>query len=894
LTAARNLLWSGAKSRNFTEDPTVMPNSKFVSRSLFSILFLSLAACGTRAAHNTPPPVAVPFGQTAQTETLSTLRPSANPDTTHSTSIAVSAVVDKAALLSQEFLYGADLQYSSYYDAGMDLYNQSLAIGHIPARFRIASAELQLVADNRRLYPSEVNHPEQLLARFQILSESESTLTVSAGDSSILLAQIFEGTRTDTAGHLYNPKGPAPRDHWTRSFEFVSQGALLLQQTSVVLADGTIGEFMESIQPRAALATGEAFEKFEMDPENPAGGDDGWFERFRLLAGERIFLTGPDLKNGEKKVSFAQHYDISRTPANPEGTIDWYATRNIPDEAIEPVREAVEGWNRYFRAMKGVERDVVRFRGRLPEAIHLGDPRFNVINWDSRLIAGAAYESQATDPHTGKQSHSLIYMPAAWLQIGQTYWKNGRFSDNSSVGSTTANTGEGSVSATALAGHRAVSSARLACLRDVRGEAETVASGRLNQDEIKEFGIRLLKGTLFHEVGHALGLAHNFKGSLVFDRSKPDAIFSTSIMDYNHYEIERAAFPELHGADGPQLEYDRQILSAIYNQGKDVASDAPVVPMCNDEEADTEDDGVDPLCIRYDVEKDPTLANKTALDRLELAEKAGDVTLSQAFARVPNLLLTDEAVASIQKTADLKAAVAKAGEALKGAAVFHLTSGKSSLGRVVRLNLKSLLKFEDDILPSDYSAQEMRERAFDGLRKGLALKELPAASANALEAAEKAVIEKLSQSPAAGQLGGEERTQLLKQLAETLHKATASINTDEAVGLPKVRSSILATLARHKKVPFFFEAPLDFETSILGVLGDAVTSAQGSASERKAAAGALITYKGRSSGGDAAISATLNALKKQLGEARNNESRELIEDVLTVLQPAQAGGDGEE
>ncbi|WP_273890875.1 hypothetical protein, partial [Serratia liquefaciens] len=37
--------------------------------------------------------------------------------------------------------------------------------------------------------------------------------------------------------------------------------------------------------------------------------------------------------------------------------------------------------------------------------------------------AGAAYESQNADPETGIQSHSMIYIPYAWVNIGKDYWK---------------------------------------------------------------------------------------------------------------------------------------------------------------------------------------------------------------------------------------------------------------------------------------------------------------------------------------------------------------------------------------------------------------------------------------------------------------------------------------
>ncbi|MGZ6371701.1 MAG: hypothetical protein ACXWPM_13165, partial [Bdellovibrionota bacterium] len=197
--------------------------------------------------------------------------------------------VDKAAFLSQEFLYGADLQYSSLYDDDMDLYNQSLAIGSIPARFRISDDELQLVADNRRLYPSDVNHPEQVLTRFKIYAQTETTLTISGANSSVFLAQVFEGSHTDTKGALVNPAGKPPRDHWIRSFDYDPKGNYLLQQSSIQMDDkkGSIAEIMESIYPRENTKPGKDFQKFQMDPEDPIGASDGPANRYRFLPGEK-------------------------------------------------------------------------------------------------------------------------------------------------------------------------------------------------------------------------------------------------------------------------------------------------------------------------------------------------------------------------------------------------------------------------------------------------------------------------------------------------------------------------------------------------------------------------------------------------------------------------------
>ena len=105
-------------------------------------------------------------------------------------------------------------------------------------------------------------------------------------------------------------------------------------------------------------------------------------------------------------------------------------------------------------------------------------------------------------------------------------------------------------------------------------------------------------------------------------------------MDYNDYEIERAAFYQTDSSDGPLLEYDRQFLSVLYDKSQEVDRKADPVPACADAEADHEAGGVDPICIRYDIEHDPTMSVGTALDRVNLATKERDITLAQALANI--------------------------------------------------------------------------------------------------------------------------------------------------------------------------------------------------------------------------------------------------------------------
>jgi hypothetical protein len=813
-------------------------------------------------------------------------KPSIAPGENVSAAIQVAITVNRDALLNQEFLYGADLQYSSAYTEQLDLFQQSMAIGHIPARFRIVGNELQLVADNKRLYASAVNHPEQLLSRYKILGHSEAkaatqtspakpaTLTLSGANSGLALSEIFAGATVGSPqGTFTNPEaGKPPRDLWIRSFDYISEGNYLLQQTSVVMADGTIAEFMESVFPRSTLNPGVNFETFAMDPRDPVGAQEGPVARYRMLAGERNF-------EGEKEVSYAQHFDISPSADGSEGTIDYYVTRNIPEEFLEPVRLGVEGWNRYFVQMDGVNRKVMQFKGRLPEGIYLGDPRFNVINWDSRQVAGAAYESQASDPATGRQSHSLIYMPAAWLFIGNKYWENGKYSDPipESVSSK---------SLTHLGG--ALRAARLACLRNTKEIAGVLESGRLSDAEISIFGIQLLKQTLFHEIGHSIGLGHNFKGSLNYVHGQPDSIFATSIMDYNDFEVERQAFDEIHSWNGPLLEYDRQIVSVLYNHSKDLRDSDPVLPACADEEADNEFGGVDPLCIRYDIENDPTLSVNTAYAKVSQKTLEGDITLAQALERVGNSIINKEAIDAIKTDEDLARLFSKMAQALTGSMRFYFVGAKTSLAQVVSTNTKSLLMFEPEILPEDYKEDEMRARAFNGVEIAANLTTLPPVITQTLgEVSMKSIIA-VSASPLFKNLKRDEMVARFIGIRAAMDNVGPAFEQDLVQGLPKLRAFTLASLHRHAEVPFYLgelgKDHVDYESAIIGMLSKAILDKDRSVPERIYSSVSLMSFKGRITSGDRAIKTTRDFITRERNKAQTNEEREALEMILTVMK----------
>ena len=341
-------------------------------------------------------------------------------------------------------------------------------------------------------------------------------------------------------------------------------------------------------------------------------------------------------------------------------------------------------------------------------------------------------------------------------------------------------------------------------------------------------------------------------------------MFSTSIMDYNDYEIERAAFTDPNSADGPQLEYDRQALSAIYNKMADVKSADKVLPACNDAEADTEDSGaVDPLCIRYDIEKDPTLSVVTALNRVTMEKMPGDVTLVEALSNVAAMVLSADALSKVTSEADAKVLFSKFSSAIKGAMSFYFVGGKASVSRTVRTNVKSLYVFEKDVLPADYSELEMRERAFSGVQAVVSMKTLP-----------EVVKKKLAE------LSASSNALILKTgfgasiAADSVVKIGEDFEKNSTKGLLKLRSTILATIANNATLPFYLSNLMDFETALTTILFETVTDTTALPQERLVAAKSLASYQTRL-GVNALRDKASAKIDEELLASKNNESREL-------------------
>ena len=305
----------------------------------------------------------------------------------------------KKDLFNQTFLYGFDLQYSSGADPLHEPIAQAESLGFIPAFFRRLGPDLQLIEDQSRLYESDINHPEQLLVTYHIVQETIDELTVAPSAGSLAVNDAFNGK--PAAPGAIRGSAERPKQAWVRSLQFVPEGQYLLQETGLMLQNGIVQTFMESIFPRASVVP-EGYHGLENERKfEPLAA------RYRFMDSEAIYTNHADLTGGmtRQKTRFAPRFNLT------DGEVlDWYVTANAPDKFLPLLKSGIEGWNRYFRPQLGY--DVMRFVGRLPEGRKIGDPRYNVVALDISSQPGAAYASAAADPFTGLKSHAMIYIPS--------------------------------------------------------------------------------------------------------------------------------------------------------------------------------------------------------------------------------------------------------------------------------------------------------------------------------------------------------------------------------------------------------------------------------------------------------------------------------------------------
>ena len=312
--------------------------------------------------------------------------------------------------------------------------------------------------------------------------------------------------------------------------------------------------------------------------------------------------------------------DPAAAVSAPKQPIVAYLDRNIPADLRPAVQAGVLEWNKAFEQAGFKDAIVVRQQPDDADWDVLED-RHLAVKWfvDSSTASTTAVGPRQVDPRTGEILYGAALIPELWARLSAS-----RFGET--VPPRAQSLPTQAAAETCTFAYDALEQASFAF-------ELLVARGQLTRDSAaaRAFVDAAIKAVVMHEVGHALGLRHNFKASTAVSaqqlRSRALTVeegLSASIMDYLPENIPADADRTVGAVHMDTVGiYDRWAIEFGYRQypaaeeGAALAALAarsaadPRLAYATDEDAGGDSQlagfppGIDPLTNRFDLSDDP-------------------------------------------------------------------------------------------------------------------------------------------------------------------------------------------------------------------------------------------------------------------------------------------------
>ncbi len=187
----------------------------------------------------------------------------------------------------------------------------------------------------------------------------------------------------------------------------------------------------------------------------------------------------------------------------------FYYSANTPPEYVEAVKDGILYWNTVFG------KDVVQVK-KADAGVTAPDARCNLVQWVPWDRAGFAYADVLDDPLSGESKHGQAYMTSAFSYLGKARARALlRAMEEAAEAKKDVKKGAAQFGVPFL-------NSAACCELDPRefaqqmahGLQELLASDQLTDEAVLRTSQDYVREVVAHEVGHILGLRHNFAGSL--------------------------------------------------------------------------------------------------------------------------------------------------------------------------------------------------------------------------------------------------------------------------------------------------------------------------------------------------------------------------------------------
>ena len=313
--------------------------------------------------------------------------------------------------------------------------------------------------------------------------------------------------------------------------------------------------------------------------------------------------------------------DAAAAVSEPKEPIVYWLDKNIPEKYRESVSQGVLEWNKAFEKA-GFKNALVVRQQQTTDDFNNMDAKHTSVRWFTGADVGFAIGPSQADPRTGEILDADIGM-------SDVFTRGARRAVIEDLSRIRGADGE-------MCDHAESSAQELHYALDLL-EARGL---ELDSPEADALAKAYLKDVIMHEVGHTLGLRHNFRASTVYDLKQiQDPNFTkingvtSSVMDYNPYNISPKGEKQGEYVMSTLGAYDYWAIEFGYKQfppGQEAQGLAQILAKANQPELqfDSDEDagygsmgGVDPLVNRFDLGADPLAYYKL---RMKLSRELWD------------------------------------------------------------------------------------------------------------------------------------------------------------------------------------------------------------------------------------------------------------------------------
>ncbi|GIL17446.1 MAG: hypothetical protein BroJett040_11970 [Oligoflexia bacterium] len=345
---------------------------------------------------------------------------------------------------------------------------------------------------------------DNLMQRFTIVSEDQDSIRfdLSKGLQSLHLSANYEVIMNNKdlrkklqAADSGNDEAIEMKDTYLRSVKMENDRLTIEQVTRIFSEEITEGQKLEKTESTGTL-------RLELRPYTPSK----TFQPLAFDKNQRIgsFLTLANQAGKDYPTPFAMKWDIS-----PEaGPIKLVVAENTPKEIAQAVFEAGQYWNRAL----GRDIFVGITRGSSGDLPQEREMIVRWINWES---AGFAYASAQPDPVTGEILRAQVFLTSSWYKIAKELMAKGSQLD---------------VDVPNIVAKSAF------CFLN-QSELGTLAElSQAKESHRQKVALDVIRTVVAHEMGHAIGMRHNFAGSLTAPTQDKEKIriSKTYVKEENH------------------------------------------------------------------------------------------------------------------------------------------------------------------------------------------------------------------------------------------------------------------------------------------------------------------------------------------------------------------------